>query len=98
MQYDNADQRQVLTLLRELLSQRCEQTPQVPLQRYQYALRTFIYACPRQQAVYCKNCAYDVLLEAMHLIYHKKETEPTPWVHQVEEATYEAFQRLQGMG
>ena len=90
-----AAQRQVLTLLRELLSQRGDQTPCIELERYQFALRSLIYACPRTREGYCTANAYDVLVEAMHLIYHRKDTANAPWISLVEEATYDAFLRLQ---
>lgn len=90
-----AAQRQVLTLLREALSQRDDQTPCIELERYQFALRSLIYACPRTPDGYCTADAYYVLVEAMHLIYHRKDTTPAPWLSLVEEATYDAFRRLQ---
>ncbi|MBE5801735.1 MAG: hypothetical protein E7319_05540 [Clostridiales bacterium] len=95
MQQTTADQQLVLTLLRELLSQRCEHTPQIELQRYAFALRSLIYACPRQNRSHFKDDAYYVLVEAMHQIYCKKETDPSPWICLVEETTYDAFRRLQ---
>lgn len=95
MQRINADQRLVLTLLEELLAQRSTETPQIPLQRYAFALRTFIYSCPRK-AGHCQcGDAYYVLVEAMHLIYRKTAAEPLPWLKLVEETTYDAFRRLQ---
>lgn len=95
MQQINADQRLVLTLLRELLSQRCDSTPSIELQRYDFALRSLIYASPRCQGGHRTDEAYYVLVEAMHLIFHKKQTENAPWLDQVEESTYDAFRRLQ---
>ncbi len=95
MQQINADQRLVLTLLRELLSQRCGQTPAIQLQRYEFALRSLVYASPRCEGGYCTDNAYYVLVEAMHLIFHKKLTDNSPWLDQVEESTYDAFLRLQ---
>lgn len=95
MSQPSAAQQQVLTLLRELLSQRGNQTPCIELERYQFALRSLIYACPRTKEGYCTANAYYVLVEAMHLIYHRKETAPDLWLCQVEEVTYDAFLRLQ---
>lgn len=88
------DSRLTLTLLKELLSQQDETAPCVALDRYQFALRSLVYACPRQAEGYCKDVAYDTLVEAMHQIYCQKETTRTPWIAQVEEITYDAFLRL----
>lgn len=95
MNQPTAAQRQVLALLRELLSQRDDQTPFVALERYQFALRSLVYASPRVAGEYQTAHAYYVLVEAMHLIYHRMETADAPWLSQVEEVTYDAFQRLQ---
>lgn len=95
MQHKDAEQKLVLQLLTELLSQRCSVTPQIHLQRYEFALRSLIYNSPRQGGVYQTARAYQVLVEAMHLIYHKKESDAAPWVHLVEETTYDAFRRLE---
>lgn len=95
MMQPTAAQRQVLTLLREVLSQPGNETPHVPLQRYQFALRSLVYACPRTTDGYCTADAYYVLVEALHMICHRTTTAPAPWLSQVEEATYDAFQRLQ---
>lgn len=95
MQRTNAEEQLVLTLLKELLSQRCQETPQIPLQRYAFALRSFVYACPREKGQLQYRGACLVLVEAMHLIYLKNETDPLPWVKLAEETTYDAFQRLQ---
>lgn len=88
-------QRQVLNLLQELLSQLGEETPQIQLQRYQFALRSLIYASPHTSAGYQFNEAYYVLVEALHQIYHRRESTPDPWVAQVADVTYDAFLRLQ---
>lgn len=88
-------QRQVLSLLQELLSQLGDETPQIQLQRYQFALRTLIYACPHNAASYQTEDAYYVLVEALHQIYHRRESSPDPWVAQVADVTYDAFLRLQ---
>ena len=95
MQQRDAEQKLVLQLLTELLSQRCSETPQIHLQRYEFALRSLVYNCPRKDGVYQTDRAYYVLVEAMHLIYYRKETTPDPWLCQVEEVTYDAFLRLQ---
>ena len=91
----NAAQQQVLALLGEVLSQRGNETPHIQLQRYQFALRSLIYACPRHQGVYLTDQAYYVLVEAMHAIYHRKDSAAEPWLSQVEDVTYDAFLRLQ---
>lgn len=88
-------QRQVLTLLQELLSQLGDETPQIQLQRYQFALRSLIYACPRTAEGHDTADAYYVLVEALHQIYHHRENSSTPWIAQVADATYDAFLRLQ---
>lgn len=94
MQQRDAEQKLVLQLLTELLSQRCSETPQIHLQRYEFALRSLVYNCPRKDGVYQTDRAYYVLVEAMHLIYHKKECDAAPWVQLAEETTYDAFHRL----
>lgn len=95
MQHNDSEQKLVLQLLAELLSQRCSETPQIHLQRYEFALRSLIYNCPRKDGAYQTARAYHVLVEAMHLIYHKKESDAAPWVHLAEETTYDAFRRLE---
>ena len=88
-------QRQVLSLLQEVLSQMGSETPHVSLQRYQFALRNLIYACPHAPDGYRTGDAYYVLVEALHQIYHRRETNPEPWIAQVADVTYDAFLRLQ---
>ncbi len=95
MQQYTAEQQLVLTLLRELLAQRCPETPQIPLQRYGFALRSLIYASPRTAEGHDTTAACHVLVEAMHQICQKNESDPLPWMKQVEETTYDAFLRLQ---
>lgn len=95
MQQLSAGQRLVLTLLRELLAQRCRETPQIQLQRYGFALRSLVYASPRSQNGHDTSEACYVLVEALHQICRKNESDPLPWVKQVEEITYDAFLRLQ---
>lgn len=92
------EQRQVLALLKELLAQRCPETPHIHLQRYAFALRSLVYASPRTPTGYDTTGACMVLVEAMHLIYHKKEADAAPWVQQVEECTYDAYTRLRRIG
>lgn len=95
MQQYTAEQKLVLTLLRELLAQRGTETPQIPLQRYGFALRSLVYASPCSQKGRDTSCACHVIVEALHLICRKSESDPLPWVKQVEDTTYDAFLRLQ---
>lgn len=95
MMQTDAQQRLVLSLLRDVLSQRGEQVPHVLLQRYQFALRRLVYDCPRTPDGYQTSYAYAVLMQAMHAIYRQKESDSAPWVGMVEEATYDAFLRLE---
>lgn len=88
-------QKQVLTLLEEALSQRGSETPQIQLQRYQFALRSLIYACPCTPEGYQTADAYYVLVEAMHQIYQRRESAPEPWIARLADVTYDAFLRLQ---
>ncbi len=95
MMQTDAQQQLVLSLLRDVLSQRGDKMPHVQLQRYQFALRRLVYDCPRTQDGYQTSYAYYVLVQAMHAIYRQKESDAAPWLALVEEATYDAFLRLQ---
>ena len=94
MQPYTAEQNLVLSLLRELLSQRCTETPQILLQRYGFALRSLVYTSPRSPQGSDTGAACHVIVEALHQICRKSESDPLPWVQQAEDVTYDAFLRL----